>query len=475
MSQNDVLKYVAAKLAADKVDVCTEQIRSCLTSENACGEDYSGCIGLDTETIADLCPVDKLTACADKHDSSTARDYVNQIAMGLSLQIDNNMLTTCQNALNTAMTNVCGDTEGCSKFALDKNIGTTSLEYKVCQMIVTKDDNGNVTSIDVNEGLCKDSAEQITKQEMGLDTMTASTVSGIGSIQSGSSAWGFGVATIFGGFGGGRSDSQTNINFVRYSKYTLKPGEVSMYTPVLKGKIDWGSQIDAVETVDSTTGLTTVHFQCAGQKKGTNLTAKTKVQGKLADSKCDENLQNIVDSLNNSIDRMIKTVEADTKVQYCMQGRDIQTTDGKKIGTSKSNKDGTGARFPNLTSTIRQTIANQVYNTAINNYNEKLAELEEKRDEDYLNISSKYEEVAAENDEKQLQQRLATNCQSLTRDNSTWNYKETISASYSESSKICTKVTRTQKCESTTHAASPGRRTCTKWANPEEKTEQLRM
>lgn len=459
LSQQDVLSYVSAKLAADKVDACTEQVRSCLTADTACGADYSNCIGLDTETIADLCPADKLTACQTNNRHGEAaeteiRDYVNKIAKGLSLQIDNNLLASCQKAADDAMIKVCGATDDCGKFALDKNIGATSLKYQVCQVIVGKDENNNPTYT-VNEGACKDNAEQITKQEMGLDTMSASTVAGIGSMSSGSSSWGFGVVIPFVAFGGGRSDSQSQINFVRYSKYTLKPGETTMYSPYLKGTIDWGTQIKTTSTKDATTGLEMINFACADE------------------SKCDDNMKNIVLSLNNSIDRMIKSIESDTKVQYCMTGRSVQTTSGAKL----SNKnDGKGdARFPQLTSSMRQIIANNVYNTALNNYNEKLAELEQKRDSDYLTIASKYEEVAAQNDEKALAQRLATQCSSLTRDNSTWNYKETISATYSESSKICTKTTRTQKCKFTTHASNPGRRACVTWADPEEKTEQLRM
>lgn len=109
-TSNNVMNYVRAKLAALRVDKCTLEIKQCLTSEDNCGEDYSACIGLDTDTIVDLCDNDKLIACQTKYNTSTVRDYIARVAQGLALNIDNQFAVTCRNAANAAMQRICGIT-----------------------------------------------------------------------------------------------------------------------------------------------------------------------------------------------------------------------------------------------------------------------------------------------------------------------------------------------------------------------------
>lgn len=128
-------------LAAMKVDACTQQVKECLTADTACGADYSNCIGLDTETIADMCPTDKLTACRDdskfkntmgKKDQAV-RDYVNNIAQGISLQIDNAQLATCQAALKTAMETYCGAEDDCPNASVDTHMFDGLMDIQICK------------------------------------------------------------------------------------------------------------------------------------------------------------------------------------------------------------------------------------------------------------------------------------------------------------------------------------------------------
>ena len=46
-----IMDYVRARLASMRVDSCTKEFKQCLQSEDRCGEDYTQCIGLDTDTI----------------------------------------------------------------------------------------------------------------------------------------------------------------------------------------------------------------------------------------------------------------------------------------------------------------------------------------------------------------------------------------------------------------------------------------
>ena len=62
--------------------------------------------------------------------------------MGLYLNIDNAMMTQCQNLVDTKMAEICGSTSDCNRFAADDTIGTGSLRsqkdgttYRVTGMI----------------------------------------------------------------------------------------------------------------------------------------------------------------------------------------------------------------------------------------------------------------------------------------------------------------------------------------------------
>ncbi|MBQ6012010.1 MAG: hypothetical protein IJL23_02710, partial [Alphaproteobacteria bacterium] len=164
-SESDVIAYVQAKLAADRVDKCTEEIKACLTSEDRCGEDYVGCVGLDTDTIMDLCPPQKLMACQEKHnnDAQKVRQYVAQVAQGLALNIDNSFAEKCQEAAEASMVKVCGDKESCAGFALDANVGAAPLAYRVCPMYLNTETKAYTINIDPS--VCKSNADLISKEE----------------------------------------------------------------------------------------------------------------------------------------------------------------------------------------------------------------------------------------------------------------------------------------------------------------------
>ena len=143
----DIMTYVHARLASMRVDSCTNEFKACLQSEDRCGEDYTQCIGLDTDTIVEMCPADKLVACQydpslNKGNTGTYNaDYVykkqdvynnlKEIATGIFLNIDNNMLTACQKAVRNKVIEVCGSLTECEAFEDDTIIGTDSLyKYK---------------------------------------------------------------------------------------------------------------------------------------------------------------------------------------------------------------------------------------------------------------------------------------------------------------------------------------------------------
>lgn len=128
--KSEIWGFVVARLSSMRVDSCTTQFKECLQSEDRCGEDYSQCIGLDLATVREMCPLEKLVGCQKDGELNSMAD-IDSIIQGIYLQIDNSMLTQCQNKVNEKMVELCGDTSSCNIFSSDANIGKSSLlSYK---------------------------------------------------------------------------------------------------------------------------------------------------------------------------------------------------------------------------------------------------------------------------------------------------------------------------------------------------------
>ncbi|MBQ7185188.1 MAG: hypothetical protein IJR92_00045, partial [Alphaproteobacteria bacterium] len=91
---------ILPRLASIRTDACTKEFKECLTSEDRCGEDYSQCIGLDTDTIIAMCPKDKLTACYSEYNNNTesGEQAINRLARGILNNIDRPMQEISTNA-----------------------------------------------------------------------------------------------------------------------------------------------------------------------------------------------------------------------------------------------------------------------------------------------------------------------------------------------------------------------------------------
>ncbi len=133
--------YVTDKLAAMRVDACTQEVKDCFTAEDRCGTDFTNCIGMDYDYIHDICPIDKLVVCK-ANNPKFSMDDLDTMLMGLYLNIDNQALEQCQELVEQKMAEVCGSTTDCNKFAADETLGTGSLRsqkdgeiYRVTGMI----------------------------------------------------------------------------------------------------------------------------------------------------------------------------------------------------------------------------------------------------------------------------------------------------------------------------------------------------
>lgn len=164
--KSNIWEFVVARLAMMRVNSCATAVKECLQSEDMCGKDYSQCIGLDTDTIMRMCPYEKLLGCQYEYDDANSvtkdnlYDELATMVQGIMLNIDNNMLTQCQKALNEAVIKVCGDTENCTGLTVDNGAGTRSFKYQVCQY-TSVDDNNIVWG-----AICRDSLDNVSDQEL---------------------------------------------------------------------------------------------------------------------------------------------------------------------------------------------------------------------------------------------------------------------------------------------------------------------
>lgn len=133
--------YVVDKLAAMRVDACTQEVKDCFTADTRCGENFQNCIGMDYDYIHDICPVDSLVVCK-ANNPAFSMDDLDSMLMGLYLNIDNAALDQCQELVDRKMAEVCGSTTDCNKFTADDTIGAGSVRsqkdgtvYRVTGMI----------------------------------------------------------------------------------------------------------------------------------------------------------------------------------------------------------------------------------------------------------------------------------------------------------------------------------------------------
>ncbi len=270
-----ILDFVYARLAAMRVDACTNDVKNCLQDDDRCGKDYTQCVGLDTDTIIRMCPYDKLVGCQQVYSGESGKqsirddavyDVLANMVQGIMLSIDNNMLEYCQNAANEAMIKVCGDTENCNGLAVDENIGARSLDYKICEYTSSGD------SLDINYSRCRTDVSQIQDSELGR--IQGATQSGL--------------------------------------------GPVTPFAGVLDGTIYWES-VD----FDDDGMLSSVDEYI--EKTGSQLSTaqKEKVKSELA-------------VLQKNINTAINAIEADPTVQYCMTGRQVQGMKDMRIGRGQA-------------------------------------------------------------------------------------------------------------------------------------------
>ena len=352
-----IMDYVRARLASMRVDSCTKEFKDCLQSEDRCGPDYSQCVGLDTDTIVNLCPGEKLVGC--QYEDSANKDKVvksqdeiyaelERIAQGIFLDIDNNMLTECQKAADAAMIKVCGSTENCDDLVIDEHAGTRSFKYQVCQF----------------NGLQGDG------ETAGVGSASNSTA--------GMPKW----------------TGQCYDSLDAISQAQLQQEGEKGWAGKLSGLVYWGE----IE-YDVDNNRFTTEEEYLARLKSLHHTFDDDEKEVIHDRVFGTEIR----ALTRAVEQAVSAIESDPKVQYCMTGRNFQgmrDKDGKlkQLGTRRK-ADGTAedgeARFPKLTDQIRRMIATSALKNARNNYMKKYDEEIERMMKDQVTAAQRIDAEAA--------------------------------------------------------------------------------
>ena len=332
---SQIWQYVVARLASMRADACTTEVKECLQSADRCGKDYAQCVGLDTDTIVRMCPTEKLTACVQKYKGNTSDldEYLSSVAQGIMLDIDNSMLTQCQNAADEAMIKVCGDTENCDGLALDDGLGGRSLEYKICKYSTSDD------SMNIDYSNCRTDVSQIRDSELGR--VAGSTTGELGAVTP--------LAGVLDG-----TIYWENIDFDDNGK--------------LSSLDDYLSKIDATGMSDA---------------------QKEKVKSELA--VLQRGINNAIDTIE--ADPTVQYCMTGRRVQGLT--RTTKTDEGVvRNRTSFGSDEG---RFTGLTQQMRMKIATSALKKAKANYYAKYDELNTKMLQDYATIGERIAEMQNEN------------------------------------------------------------------------------
>ena len=302
-----------SRLASMKVDACTKEVKDCLLSDDRCGKDYAGCIGLSTYDIGNLCPAEKLTACRDDRKGLSGdaleadiREYVANVAQGLALNIDNSMLTHCQTALKTAMLTFCGAEDTCPNAAVDENMFKDIMSVQLC-----KRENNKLE--------CKTDPYGFSDQDL-IDGKVVPTL--MNKVD---------LSAIQYQLDNASSSARSNADGGTWNQSTFKSIAEANVDPFAKVGVSSNSLF--------------------------NSNTYTKPD----DTYDDNALDRVIRTLNSNFKTLANSIESDPKVVYCTSGRKVQgfsTEDEKKfIGANSSRAD---ARFPSLTQNARAVIAQQL-------------------------------------------------------------------------------------------------------------------
>ena len=117
--------FTRQSLRAMRVDRCTQEVRECFARDDACGADFTRCVGMDLAALHRMCPTDRLVVCREARPNFQLSD-ISDMILGIMLAIDNSMMDHCHGLVEDRLFEICGYTAKCENIA-DRNIGANAL------------------------------------------------------------------------------------------------------------------------------------------------------------------------------------------------------------------------------------------------------------------------------------------------------------------------------------------------------------
>lgn len=369
---SSIWQGILATLASLKVGACTTEVRECLLSEDRCGKDYSGCLGLSTYDIGLLCPSEMLTACrADKENMTKdkmdeeIRDYVAQVAQGIALNIDNEMMSVCESALNKAMLKYCGAEDSCPNATVDETMFSGILSVQLCKTDGVDENNQTIY------GECSTDPYSFDDQDL-IDGKIIATIT-----------------------------NQVDLNSIIYN--------LDNAGREARAKFDKNGKYEQPEYQSlKEEGLIPFIYASSSfslNNDGSVASVKEKLsEWTKPDSTYNKNaLERAVTALNNNFKTIVNSIESDPRVVYCTSGRKVQgfsTKDEEKFIGLNSNKN--TARWPMLTQNARARIARAMQNKLSDLYDEaKQQVMDEQFSKMVSTLSNRINEIVRVTQEKQ--------------------------------------------------------------------------
>lgn len=309
---------VLSKLSAMRVDSCTEEIKTCMQSPDRCGPDYSQCIGLDTNLIMRMCPYDKLPGCQKVYGEDVVKG--DAIYDEVAQIVEGVILNIDNKMLETCQA------------AADSAVENVCGGDDMCQSFAVKEDLGSrslkyqvcqysTNSPDSTEGFkwfdCRESVDMISDAELGR---------------------------------------------VKGSK-TGELGSVKPFAGVITGIIKW----ESVEITDD--GYIDIESYIDALKKE-NIEESERML-----------VRSELEQLQDDINRVIRSVETDQWLQFCVSGRNVP-------GVTDMFGENT-VRFPKLADSVRKQISVSALAVAKNNYYQKYDILTQRMQHDLVIVADR--------------------------------------------------------------------------------------
>ena len=322
-----VKAFVKLSLNALRADRCTATIKKCL--QDSCGEDYSGCLGYTVGDLRDFCPQDVIMVdCSGKENeiayNGDIYKYVDSVAQGLFLNVDDALVRGCMNAVNTAMTTYCGDTASCSGGNLDfSDVVNKYLTYKLF---------GGCNAQGKNCAVSKDSISEFSSSDVLYCPKWVAKVNY-----------------------GGLSDFFNKVSVVSGSSQIPLSIPDGLAKKSFVGESRFQGKEDSTTNISSVSGLSSDFAFKANDDENKAINA-------------------VVDKMNSAYKNLISLIESDYNVSKCING----TTRGSLANGSEGAKTQgqTSKAFQNLTNNIKSIVAQSIYDNFSAQFSARVEELQ---------------------------------------------------------------------------------------------------